>query len=197
MRDSVVLRSSVCDAVVSQPLASFTHLTKLHLIMPAAADMQLHVLTRSFAVMPQLQAVRIDGFQHGGASELEACFAPRGSDLTTLTCLRLAVWPVTAEVVRVFVRLAWAMESLGKATLKSGDGQECDPAASCENHMYAAVDWCQGLLDLPSRGYYECVCRNEVTPESELEAVKQQLIARGARIKGQFEVISFSEVTGE
>lgn len=72
MRDSVVLRSSVCDAVVSQPLASFTHLTKLHLIMPAAADMQLHVLTRSFAVMPQLQAVRIDGFQHGGASRIRS-----------------------------------------------------------------------------------------------------------------------------
>ena len=176
---------ALCHAILAQPLQPLRLLTSLCIHMPAQACVPLSLVAKQLQEMGQLQTLAIGGFEHGGSPDLRSCVAP----LTALDYLHVNVRPVTADFVRAWANTVAAMPQIVQSNLCSCDVPVLNPSA--DNECYADVDWFRGLLDLPSRGRYDVQCHNGETPKGELEAVRQQLVDRGARVSGFPGHISF------
>lgn len=187
--DYIRVKTLCCD-VLSQPLQPLRLLTSLCLSVPFFMCMPLGIVEKQLQGMTQLRHLNVGVFKLGGADELYGCFAP----LTALTRFVLYVLPVYEDDVRVTkddVR-AWARAVCAMPQLKEASFEACEQGHGMINSNLADIDWFRGLLELPSWGTYWVSCDSEETPEGELEAVRQQLIDRGADVADRLQYISFN-----
>ena len=172
----------VNDAFVADALQERQLLTSLSLCF-RVEEVSLHMIVPRVSVLTRLQSLVVHGLIYEGVHHVRECLSP----LTGLASLDLSLRPFDAALVRCVGECAAGMPGLMSCSLRSGD---LNPDNDYESE-YAARDWLQGLLHLPSHGAYTFAVENEAIPAFEYEAMQEELERRGAKVYDSCQRISF------